>query len=278
MSPLEERVAAEVRRRGPIPFDEVMDLALYADDHGFYAHGGAGRRGDFLTNPEVGPLFGVLVGRAIDQWWDALGEPDPFVVVDAGAGPGTLARSVLAAAPRCSPALRYLAVERSAAQRARHREHLPLEEPAFAFATRTGPIVASLAALPKQPIVGVVLANELLDNLPIRLLERTDRGWAEVRVGLGDGDRGVSERLVPATDPDAALMAELVPEAAIGARVPVQDAAADWLRAALAAVDRGGVVVIDYCAATRGFASRPWSEWLRTYRAHQRGGHPFTDL
>ena len=55
----------------------------------------AGRRGDFLTAPEVGPLYGAVLARAIDAWWIELGRPDPFVVVEAGAGPGTLARSVL---------------------------------------------------------------------------------------------------------------------------------------------------------------------------------------
>ena len=59
--------------------------------------GPAGRRGDFLTSPEVGPLFGAVLARALDAWWDELGRPDPFMVVEAGAGPGTLARSVLLA-------------------------------------------------------------------------------------------------------------------------------------------------------------------------------------
>ena len=55
-------VADRVRRRGPLPFDEVMELALYDPEHGFYATGGqAGRRGDFVTSPEVGPLFGAVV-------------------------------------------------------------------------------------------------------------------------------------------------------------------------------------------------------------------------
>ena len=77
------------------------------------AGGRAGRRGDFITSAEVGPLFGAVVARALDAWWDELGSPDPFVVVDAGAGVGTLARAVLAAGPACAAALRYVLVERS---------------------------------------------------------------------------------------------------------------------------------------------------------------------
>ncbi len=90
---------------GAIPFSEFQRLALYGPA-GFYvrADGGrAGRRGgSFLTSPEVGPLFGAVLARYLDAQWEALGQPAPFTVVDAGAGPGTLARSVFAARPRMS--------------------------------------------------------------------------------------------------------------------------------------------------------------------------------
>lgn len=260
-----------------------MDAALYDADHGFYATGGAaGRRKDFLTSPEVGPLFGAVIARALDTWWDELQRPDPFVVVDAGAGPGTLARAVIAAAPACAPALRYVLVERTAAQRAQHRAQLPLEEPAFAFAPRrggaAGPIAVSLPDLPRVHARGVVLANELLDNLPFRLLQRADAGWDEVRVGLA-GDKGpLVEHVVPASPDLAALGMRLAPDAAAGARVPVQDAAQGWLRAALAVLERGRVVVLDYGATTAVLAARPCEEWLRTYRAHGRGSAPIADL
>ena len=105
-----EEIRAEIEDRGAIPFDRFHELALYGEQ-GFYVAGGgrAGRRGDFLTSPEVGPLFGAVLARRIDAEWVRLGRPDPFAVIDAGAGPGTLARSVLAARPACSDALRYAA-------------------------------------------------------------------------------------------------------------------------------------------------------------------------
>ena len=100
MNELEDRIAAAIGRRGPVPFSEVMEAALYDPAHGFYAtSGAAGRRGDFLTSPEVGPVFGAVIARALDRWWRDTGEPDPFVVVEGGAGVGTLAVSVLAARP-----------------------------------------------------------------------------------------------------------------------------------------------------------------------------------
>src|SRR5438309_1141925 len=193
-----ELVAERARRFGPLPYDEVLELALYHPELGFYARGGgAGRGADFLTSPEVGPLFGCVVARALDAWWEELGRPDPYVVVEAGAGAGTLARDVLAAAPTCGPALRYVLVERSAPLRARQRGRLPLEPPRQVLGPVVsgqdsdegahavpgiGPLVTSLGELPTGPFIGVILANELLDNLPVRILERTHNSWSEVRV------------------------------------------------------------------------------------------------
>jgi SAM-dependent MidA family methyltransferase len=285
MTAAEGLVRAAIERRGPIGFDEVMAIALYDAEHGFYATGGrAGRRGDFLTSPEVGPLFGAVVASALDRWWEELGEPEVFSVVEAGAGPGTLARAVLAADPRCRGALRYVLVEGSPMQRAHHREHLDLELPEQAFASPPepdeeielatppappGPIVVSLPALPRLPGPCVVLANELLDNLPFGLLEWHDGAWHEVRVGLERGR--LAEVLVPAPAEH--------PLASEGARVPTQRAAASWVREARTlAGHRGRVVAIDYCSTTEELASRPWTEWVRTYRGHARGSHPLAEL
>ena len=116
---------------------------------------------------------------ALDAWWQELGSPRPFVVVDAGAGGGTLARSVLAAAPvRGCVALRARRALFSAACRTRPRA--PARAPVHAFAAGRdpdedeqpsrpvpdGPIVVSLGSLP-PPGAHVVLVNELLDNLPV---------------------------------------------------------------------------------------------------------------
>lgn len=231
-------------------FDEYLERALYHPERGFYATGGtAGRRGDFLTSPEVGPLFGAVIARALDTWWHDLGEPDPFTVVEAGAGPGTLARAVRAAVPECAGGLRYMTVERSAAQRARQPDDLE-----------------RLDRMPDRPFSGVVLANELLDNLAFRLFERTSDGWREAFVDEGQ------EVLVEVAEPPEVLRA--LADAPTGARVPVQEQAAAWLGEALALVERGRVVVIDYADTTAAMSRRPQDEWLRTYRAHGRGGPP----
>src|SRR5450432_4633465 len=114
MTRVDEELAERIGREGPIPFDAFVDVALYCEGGFFTRARGAGRAGrDFVTSPEVGQLFGALVARALDGWWRELHEPDPFLVVDAGAGRGRLAADVLAAAPECAAALRYVLVERS---------------------------------------------------------------------------------------------------------------------------------------------------------------------
>ncbi len=290
-TPVEDELKGRIERRGPIAFEEVMEAALYDPDGGFYIGGGrAGRGGDFITSAEVGPLFGAVVARFLDECWRAAGEPSVFVVVEAGAGPGTLGRSVLNARPQCTAALRYVLVERAGAQRAIQAERLALEDPVAAFAAlpdpdddaRTvapppGPIVVSLAELPRLNRSCVVLANELLDNLPIALAERTETGWSEVRVGLA-GDE-LTEVLVALEPAAAGRLSALAPLARAGDRVPVGHTWGVWLRDALdLAGPDGRVLAFDYATSTANLASRPQIEWLRTYRGHQRGGPPLTDL
>jgi SAM-dependent MidA family methyltransferase len=293
-----EVLADQIRRRGPIPLSDVLEAALYAPGAGFYETGGAaGRRtGDFLTSPEVGPLFGAVVARALDAWWHDMGAPDPFLVVEAGAGTGALAQAVLKAEPACLVALRYVLVERSSALRRRQAERVRLEHPSLVLPpvdadtqepvpeAPPGPLCTSLADLPRVPgTAAVVLANELLDNLPFDLAARHDGAWHEIRAGLaGDGDghgARLAEVRVPLDDARSALLDRLVPAAADGARVPLQAAAAEWLRTALAtAGPRGRVVLFDYATTTADLAARPPDEWLRTYRGHAPGTGYLDDL
>lgn len=234
---------------GTLPFERFMHLALYGEG-GFYTDlGGAGRRGDFITSPEVGPLFGLVMSRAIDATWEAMGGPDGFTIVEVGAGPGTLARSILAASPRCLENGRYIAVESSERQCAQHPDG-----------------VISVDRMPERVEHGVVVANELLDNLAFELWVHDDR-WREAHV-VAQNDR-FAEVLVGREPPGF-----LPVRAPHGARAPVHTGATRWLESALAMLANGSVIVVDYCTpVTAELASMPWRGWLRTYAGHQRGGH-----
>jgi NADH dehydrogenase [ubiquinone] 1 alpha subcomplex assembly factor 7 len=163
-SEVRRAVEDAIRDHGPISFAEYMEVALYGPG-GFYELPPVGPDGDFVTSPHVHPVFGHLLGSALLELWDGLGRPEPFRLTEVGAGDGTLARQLqeaLAAVP-----LAYAAVERSPGARS-------------VLGTISGLEVADeLSGRPH-----VVLAHELLDNLPFRRF----RGGAEVFVDI-DGDR-----------------------------------------------------------------------------------------
>lgn len=253
-----EEIRAEIEARGPIPFERYMELALYGE-LGFYMRvdgGSAGRRGDFITSPEVGPLFGAVIARYLDAEWERIGRPDRFTVVDAGAGPGTLARSIVAAKPACADALRYAAVEVSAVQRERHPDG-----------------IESRVDLPSELFDGVIIANEMLDNLPFRLAV-FDAGWREALVDVDRTGRFVEVLSAP-LDP---MPSWLPPRPSVGARAPLLERASAFVTEARALIRSGSLLVIDYGVPRTGeLAMRPWRQWLRTYRSNERGGHYLDD-
>ena len=255
-SAADEITAAIAAAGGAIPFSEFMRLALYGQG-GFYTTGGrAGRRGgDFITSPEVGPLFGTVIARTLDAWWKELGSPSRFDVVECGAGPGTLARSILAAQPECATAMHYVAVEISASQRALHPKS-----------------VESRETMPDGPITGVILANELLDNLPFRLFV-FDGSWMEAFVAQATGGQFVEVLRTPDVIPSCLPLT-----APLGSRAPIQDAAASWVRDCLSKISNGRLLLFDYSSAsTADISLAPWREWLRTYRNQSRGTHYLSD-
>jgi SAM-dependent MidA family methyltransferase len=265
-----------------VTFAEFMETALYDPDSGFYAGvGRAGRRADFLTSPEVGPLFGALLARWLDDTWRILGRPDPFVVVECGAGPGTLARTVAVAHPECAGSLRYLMVERSAAQRAMHREQLagwlgdlgPEDVEAFVRTPGDGPRFASAESRPER-FSGVVMANELLDNLPFEIV-RHDGADNFERLDVVTGAEGFDFAAAPVDLP--ADVRVLLVGAPAGEWMPWQGAARAWVAECIAGLDAGRVMVIDYGAPTAELAARPDMGWLRTYAGQGRGGHPLDE-
>jgi len=212
------RLADFIGVHGPMPFEDWVEACLYDPDGGFYASGGgAGRRDDFLTSPEVGPLFGAVLARWMDVRWEALGRPEGFTVIEGAAGTGTLARAIFAAGPACLAGGRYVMVEQSASSRD--------EQP-------TGGCFSSVSDLSdlvgEGPVDhGVVLANELLDNLAFGLLEVVDGRWHQVVI---DNPHGVGGGflMVPgeATEPPVPVNAG---SRRSGSRIPAQTAAAAWV-------------------------------------------------
>jgi SAM-dependent MidA family methyltransferase len=166
-----EVIRTAIGSAGPITFAEFMELALYGPG-GFYRTPPVGEAGDFVTSPHVHPVFCELVTEALRELGDRLGR-STLRLAEVGAGDGTLARCVVAGAGELPIA--YTAVERSPGAR-----------------TALSAIEGIEVTTELPPAADVVFANELLDNLPFRIL----RGEREVRIGL-EGEHLV-EVLVPA--------------------------------------------------------------------------------
>ena len=243
---LTERLRRRIEEQGPLTFAEFMEAALYDPEAGFYTRSPVGEQGDFVTSPHVSPAFGTLVARQIEEFWDLLDRPDPFTVVEAGAGAGVLASQVLRALPLpVQQATRYIALERSAAARA------------IARSDRVE--VASKPSEIRPGQVGCVIANELLDNLPFHRVRGTKNGMVELFVGFGDDRFVLTEGPTSSED-----VARLAPPLRDGDEAAVNVEALRFVDEAATLLKRGYIWLIDY-----GWPSVKRGALVHGYRGHR---------
>ena len=255
---LRDQILDLVRREGPIPFERFMHLALYDPAGGFFSAPTlrSQKGGDFLTSPEVSALFGETLARYVSGVRERLGEP--FVVVEVAAGSGTLLAPLLA-----DVGCDAWAVEVSPPARA-----------ALAALVGEERVVSDLEALPGR-LRGVVIANELLDNLPMAVAQLERGGWRERWVGE-DGGSLVFVDAEPRPEVLAWLDA-YAGEVDQGGWVEVQLEAGRWIRGALERLEEGALVLIDYGDTAENLAPRRRDGTLRTYRGHHLGPHPLDE-
>jgi SAM-dependent MidA family methyltransferase len=248
---LKQRIIDEIVASGPMPFERFMAISLY-DPEGFFGGGKlrSDKGGDFLTSPEVSTLFGETLARYVEQVRDRIG--DPFQVIEAGAGSGSLLRPLLAALD-----VDALAVEASPAARAELSRFVPVSE-----------------EMPES-VRGVIIANELLDNLPMALAQRVDEAWRERWVGA-DGDSLAFVDAPPRPDVLAWLDAYAGP-VLDGGWVEVQLAARAWVSQAISSLEAGALLLIDYGDTADNLLPRRKDGTLRTYRSHHLGPYPLDE-
>jgi SAM-dependent MidA family methyltransferase len=251
---LTRRLRADIRANGPMRFDAFMEAALYDPAEGYFVRDAGGRRGDFATGPHLSPLFGALVARQVEDFWLLLDAPDPFSVIEVGAGDGALCGQVMdALLPPLRDAVRYIAVDRSPAARAA-LGRLTGDRPGVSVAERLDDVSPADA--------GCLLANELLDNLPFHWIRGSEHGPVELAVDA----RGDGFVLVEAGPPEPEV-GRLVPEGlALGAERAVGVEAIRFLDRAAAVVRHGYVWLIDYAAGgdaptpVHGYVEGAWTD------------------
>ena len=258
-----------------MPFAAFMSRCLYDGDYGYYAVPGraVGRTGDFHTSVSVGAVFGELVAEWVARSWHALGQPDPFRLVEQGAHDGCLMADVLTALarwhPRVRSAARPLVIEplpaRRAGQRARLAEAGPDLEWIDAWDALTG--------RPGMPVL--FFANELLDAFPVDRWRFDGCGWQRLMVGVDatgrfhwQGQAAPGFRLPGVAGPDA----EPWPA---GYETETCPALGEWVRELGRAMAVGRALIFDYGReAADYYAPHRTAGTLRGYRAHRRCDDP----
>lgn len=221
---------------GAIPFARFMELALYAPDLGYY---GApqpkfGARGDYVTAPELSPLFGRCLANQIAQILSAPGRGD---ILEVGAGAGTLAVDLLLALEALGQLPhRYLILELSAALRMLQK--LSLEQRAPHLLGR----VQWIEALPAPGFRGVVLGNELLDAMPVTRFRATEQGVVEQYVCWDDTRFAACER--PASTVVLARVQRLAPAQGYTSEIGLYAEA--WVRSMAERLAHGVILLVDY--------------------------------
>jgi SAM-dependent MidA family methyltransferase len=267
---LVERIVAEIRAGGPVPFARFMEIALYDPEAGYYMSGatGPGRHGDFLTAPEGHPIFGWSIARHLESVWAALDRPSRFVIREHGAGSGALAVGILDGLRRSgSPLLdatAYQAVDVAPAR-------------LDALATRladAGGLDRWLEPMDALPAAGVVLANELLDALPVHRLEGgPDGSFLErfvVRADEAASGPAFTTELGPPSTP--ALAARLEADGIVlepGQPAEVCLALDAWVASAVAPLERGELLLIDYGYPATELYRPERGSTLRAYHRHR---------
>ncbi len=264
MTPLEELLAERIRRYGPVPFADFMRECLYHPVHGYYSKAEAQRFADYYTSVDVHPVFGRLLARKFAAMWEQLGQPEEFLLVEAGAGVGRLAQHILdfcaAKLPEFYRALRYIAVERSSSRRAQAAARLQSHS--------AGHLEISPEITANIP-VGCVFSNELLDALPVHRVLMQNGALKEILVGFDNG------KFVDVVAPvSTCAINEYFATQGItlqeGQHAEAGLEACDWITEVGRRIERGFVLTIDYGhPAAELFNERHIRGTLLAYRNHR---------
>jgi SAM-dependent MidA family methyltransferase len=263
---LREKILAEIRARGPLPFSRYMDLCLHDPELGYYSrHAGQfGKAGDFYTASDVHAVFGRLLARQFEEMWRALGSPAQIEILELGPGRGLFAQDVLAWSQKKFPAffaaLHYSLLEQSPALQERLRqtlgEHLASGK-------------ASFADLHPRPAPLIVFANEFFDAFPVDVLS------TEGKLCVGEEEGKFVESWTAASAEELEYLDRYGIHPEGKQRVEVCLSAQRTMSQIVAAIPSGFLVAIDYGYTRAEQLAGRYLDTLVTYRRHSAGTNPY---
>ncbi len=261
-----------------ITFATYMELVLYAAEVGYYSRtpDRIGSRGDFFTSPHLGVDFGEMVAIQLAEMWDLLGKPQPFTVVEMGAGQGLIAKDILnywqQHHPELLASLDYVIVETSAAMRLCQQS--VLVDRSIRWVT--------WADLEPDSITGCFFSNELIDAFPVHQLVVNNGVLQEVYVTI-ENDQELIEILGAPSTPrlmDYFEQAEIpILSYSDGYRTEVNLAAIDWLQTVANKLHKGYLLSIDYGYPSQRYYNPQRSQGtLQCYYQHRYHSNPYIHI
>jgi SAM-dependent MidA family methyltransferase len=272
MNSLREKIEAEIREHGPIPFSRYMELCLYDSELGYYSRNAEqfGKAGDFYTSSDVHAVFGRLLTRQFDEMWRALGSPERIDLVELGPGRGLFAQDVLDwSAKKFSDffrAMRYVLVESSPALRQRIKGTL-------GHHIETGKALCVSNAMNEWALAAefptIVFANEFFDALPVEILSRE----GSLRIATRDG------RFIETWAPPSPDELEFLDRHSIhpqeDERVEVSLVAQQIMERIAAGIARGFVLAVDYGYTREEQLAGRHRGTLKAIRRHSISANPY---
>ncbi|QGG49331.1 class I SAM-dependent methyltransferase [Heliorestis convoluta] len=286
---LQEYLKAQMKN-GPITFRDFMDITLYHRDFGYYTadRSPLGREGDFITSPEVSPLFGQLLARQIEEMWRLLRCPSPFSIVELGPGRGVMAHSILEALQSSELAehLIYHLVEVSAQRKEEQQKRL---SELIAYKSYDLPVSASKGSygwskpdqLPEN-IEGLFLSNEFFDALPVHRLVQRESGLQELYV-TSQKDTFAWQEGALSQESLASWVDQHISQRGIaleeGQIIEINPSIGDWLTWIDRHLHCGFLLTIDYGHPAEVLYHPSRREGtLMTYFQHQANSNPFEEV
>ena len=251
-----------------------MELCLYHPVHGYYAREPqqVGRAGDFFTSVSSGPLFGMLIAEKIASWWREEKIKGPWRILEPGPNNGDLARDILTHLKthhaNVAVELSYVTIDPLPIPRSYQENALA----SFGAQVQCLADTTSLAPLPT-----FVIANEILDAFPCRIIERKEDGWHELHITSPEP----TASLVETFHPYSGAMPEILhhQEYPIGYKTELRDNPVLFFKNLQDSMTQGRLLFFDY-----GFAEAEYYEpqrtrgTLRVYRNHVASENPYADL
>jgi SAM-dependent MidA family methyltransferase len=266
-----------------LTFAAFMDLVLYHPQAGYYTTQASaiGPQGDFITSPHLSHDFGELLAEQLVELWHHLDHPNPFMVVEMGAGQGVMAADILAYLqhnfPDCFAALHYTIDEKSDALKAVQQNRLRPWANQVTW--------RALPDLPDDSVVGCFFSNELVDALPVHQVVLTETGLQEVYVTLAADGVTPQEVVAPLSTPrlpDYFALSGIDftdPPYPIGYRSEANLAALDWLQGVAQKLHRGYVITVDYGYPANRYYNQGRSQGtLQCYYQHAHHNDPYRHL